>query len=93
MYAIYLNIIEEVVQHNKTILDCRTVWQRRLKNHEVNCLFNLFNNEFRQNFRISKNIFNTIFETSPHRKEGCRKGAVSKKLKVCHYILIIFEII
>ncbi len=46
MFAINLNIINDDVQHNQMIPDCRTVWQRRMKNREKTPLFNLSDNEF-----------------------------------------------
>ncbi len=62
MFTIKVSIINEAVQHNQMLLDCRAVWKKRLKNLEKNCLFNLSNGEFCRNSYVSKNVFNTTFE-------------------------------
>ncbi len=61
------------------ILDSRVVWLRRLKNREENHFFNLSDSESCRNFRVSKNIFNTIFvHLSLHLREEHRKAPFAR---------------
>ncbi len=77
------HILHHFVVENKERVQYNEISRRNAHLREQNKIFELPEDEFRQNFRLSREGFRILYDhIRDYLEEETRKGAVSRRLKV-----------